>query len=294
MVHTCWLCSFLQGLGKTVEVIAITLSHRIPAAEALVAQSVTGVLAQSRGGAAGMERSLKATLIIAPHSILQQWRHEIARHAPGLTVEVYAGLHEVTSTDESGLVRLENLFKMNGNEDFAAAERREEERRKRLLAMSRADVVLTTYQVLRKEVHYAADFGGQGQRTLRHAKRYAVPTCPLLACSWWRVVLDEAQMVEGTTTATAKMALSIRARHRWCVTGTPIGGRGVDDLHGLLLFLRHEPLCRSFWFKNALLATLAVSPAHGLEMLSAAIKPLMWRSSKLHVKAELNIPPMVR
>ena len=46
-------------------------------------------------------------------------------------------------------------------------------------------------------------------------------------------------MVESTTAATAQMALRIRARHRWCVTGTPVGARGVDDLHGLLLFLRH-------------------------------------------------------
>jgi hypothetical protein len=35
------------------------------------------------------------------------------------------------------------------------------------------------------------------------------------------------------------MALRLRTRHRWCVTGTPVGARGADDLHGLLVFLRH-------------------------------------------------------
>ena len=40
--------------------------------------------------------------------------------------------------------------------------RREALNRKRLVDLSRADVVLTTYQALRKEVHYAADYGVSG------------------------------------------------------------------------------------------------------------------------------------
>ena len=175
-------------------------------------------------------------------------------------------------------------------------QRRENARQKRLLDISQADVVLTTYQVLRREVHYAGDFGERCGRVLRHAKRYAVPTCPLLACGWWRVVLDEAQMVEGTTTATATMALRLRARHRWCVTGTPIGGRGVEDLHGLLLFLRSEPFATLFWWRRVLLAAINdPSPAvqqHGLTLLTNAIQPIMWRSSKARVQSELGIPPM--
>ena len=238
------------------------------------------------------ERCLKGTLIIAPHSILQQWRDEITRHAPALKVEVYSGLHSVTTFDEKGYAKTEDLTKMKATDDFAAEERRETARQERLLALTKADIVLTTYQALRREVHYASDFTGGGTRALRFEKVYRVPTCPMLTFAWHRVVLDEAQMVESTTAAVATMALRIRARYRWCVTGTPVGARGVQDLHGLLVFLRHEPFSHAFWWDKMLMHTVAHSPRQGMELLKNTLRPIMWRNSKAHVKSELGIPPM--
>jgi hypothetical protein len=240
------------------------------------------------------ERCLRGTLIIAPHSILQQWRDEIARHAPSLAVEVYSGLHSLTSFDEKGYARTEDLSKMKATDDVAAEQQREEKRQARLLDLTKADIVLTTYQALRREVHYASDFTGGGShvRSLRYAKKYSVPTCPLLSFGWHRVVLDEAQMVESSTAAVAKMARRIRARHRWCVTGTPIGSRGVQDLFGLLVFLRHEPFSRAFWWDKTLMR--AVAQSQGMELLRSTMRPIMWRNSKAHVKGELAIPPMTQ
>ncbi|CAN0150457.1 unnamed protein product, partial [Ectocarpus sp. 12 AP-2014] len=89
------------------------------------------------------------------------------------------------------------------------------------------DVVLTTFEVLRAEVHHAESrFAGAlgdggsavavGRPSLRRKKRrYRVIPSPLPALKWWRVVVDEAHMVESTTQETAKMALKIPATHRY-------------------------------------------------------------------------------
>ena len=68
---------------------------------------------------------------------------------------------------------------------------------------------------------------------------------------WWRVCLDEAQMVENVTARAAEMALTLRATHRWCISGTPIQ-RGLDDLYGLVRFLGAEPFDDYFWWATVL------------------------------------------
>lgn len=102
-----------------------------------------------------------------------------------------------------------------------------------------ADVVITTYDVLQAQLHCAP--GGAGKYSFRQEKRYALPASPLLQLHWHRVVLDEAQYVKSSTCGPARMAARVSATHRWAVSGTPIGDRGLLDLYGLLLFLRLEP-----------------------------------------------------
>ena len=75
-----------------------------------------------------------------------------------------------------------------------------------------------------------------------------IPT-PLTRLCWWRVCLDEAQMVETSTAKAAEMAGKLAARHRWCITGTPLS-RGLEDLYGLMYFLRAAPLNQSFWWNR--------------------------------------------
>lgn len=58
---------------------------------------------------------------------------------------------------------------------------------------------------------------------------------------WWRVALDEAQMVGVGFSAVAVMACRLSSVHRWCVTGTPIGTGGLDDIQGLLKVLQLAP-----------------------------------------------------
>lgn len=58
-------------------------------------------------------------------------------------------------------------------------------------------------------------------------------------------------MVESNTAAAAEMALRLPSIHRWCITGTPIQRR-LDDLYGLLKFLKLNPFDVSRWWIEVL------------------------------------------
>ena len=86
------------------------------------------------------------------------------------------------------------------------------------------------------------------QNFISHSCLQVIPT-PLTRLHWWRVCLDEAQMVETSTAKAALMASRLSARHRWCITGTPLS-RGLEDLYGLFFFLRAAPLHEKFWWSR--------------------------------------------
>ena len=103
------------------------------------------------------------------------------------------------------------------------------------------DVVLTTYSVLSREIHFA---NTAPNRNLRHGKKHPARKSPLVQISWWRVCLDEAQMVESGVSQAATVARLIPRVNAWAVSGTPLR-KDVQDLLGLLIFLRYEPFCNS-------------------------------------------------
>ena len=196
-----------------------------------------------------------ATLIITPPLILEQWKDELLRHAPALKVFHYTGIN-------GSKMRSPELVEM----------------------MLTQDVVLTTYNVIAKEVHYVAE---RPDRNLRNSKtRKEPPKSPLTQISWWRVCLDEAQMVEGGISAAATVAQRIPRSNAWAVTGTPLR-KGHRDLFGLLLFLRFEPWCRSLRLWDRLVT-------YYRPFFREMLGEIAMRHSKDFVREDLRLPPQNR
>ena len=232
-----------MGLGKTVEVISLILSHRRkdqPRPE----------------GSPGSLRDCGATLIVAPISILQQWENEIRMRAPELKVMIYKGV-KATTKKTSG-----------------------EEMIDRLLSQ---DVVLVTYPVLSREIHFAAEVP---DRNFRQAKQYERKTSPLVKLHWWRVVLDECQMVESGVNQAARVVNQIPRRNAWAVSGTPVK-KDANDLFGLLTFLRLAPYCWSTKLWRGLIEDYR-------DVSRQLFRKIALRHSKEQVKKDIQLPPQKR
>lgn len=196
-----------------------------------------------------------ATIIVSPNAIKTQWFNEISKHISStLKVLLYPGLH-------SGLW----ISPMQ---------------------LAQYDIVLTDYSILTHEIHHTPR--NATDREMRFEQRYMRPSSPLLMVNWWRVCLDEAQMVESSTSQVAEMVRELPAVNRWAVTGTPIQ-RSIDDLAPLLKFIGFKEACQpgDAWqtVSNSFLLN------HKAEPLLELLQQSMWRTCKSKVEHELGIPP---
>ncbi|KAG0727378.1 E3 ubiquitin-protein ligase SHPRH [Chionoecetes opilio] len=154
--------------------------------------------------------------------------------------------------------------------------------------LARFNIVITTYETLSRELNYVdlPHSNSQAGRRFRHPKRFMATPSPLPCVEWWRVCLDEAQMVECTTNKTAEMALRLAAVNRWCVTGTPVQ-KTVNELQGLLMFLGVDPYCVPRWWGRCLYTPYC----RGVKApLHTTLARHMWRNSKKDVITQINIP----
>lgn len=192
------------------------------------------------------------TLIISPPSILDQWISELHSHAPRLKVLQYKGIkHSEENVEET---------------------------------LRKQDVVVTTYNVLASEIHHADE---KPNRDFRYKKKYQPRASPLMKILWWRVCLDEAQMIESSVSNAAIVARRIPRCNSWAVTGTPLK-KDLKDLLGLLIFLRFEPFCdRAVWKELC-------RSAHGPSIFSEIFGEIAMRHTKAQVRQELQLPSQKR
>lgn len=204
--------------------------------------------------AAGLVKTA-ATLIVTPESLRQQWITEIATHAPNLRVMHYQGCRKLEEEDESNVV-----------DELAGY-----------------DVVITTYSTLSQELHFARD---PPERSRRYERAYRRPKSPLVQILWWRVCLDEAQMIESGVSQAASVARVLPRVNAWGITGTPVKD-DVKDLLGLLLFLRYHPYCSATQVWTALVT-------HHKSQFQKLFNSIALRHTKAQVRHEILLPPQKR
>jgi superfamily II DNA or RNA helicase len=172
----------------------------------------------------------RPSLVVVPRSLLFNWREEAARFAPNLSIVEYFG------RDRSAGDRLEN-----------------------------ADIVLTTYGVVRGDIH------------------------ELSAIEFDYVILDEATAIKTSSSATAKAARLLRGAHRLALTGTPIENH-VGELWSLFEFLNPGMLGSATWFRQVSSVRRDISASES-DLIRRAIRPFVLRRTKAEVATEL--PPRV-
>src|SRR5205807_3017987 len=120
----------------------------------------------------------RPALIVAPTSLVANWRREALRFTPDLKVLILHGA----------------------------------DRKARFGEIAGHDLVLTTYPLLTRD----------------HQVLHAEP--------WHMLVLDEAQTIKNPDAATTRAVREIEARHRLCLTGTPLENH-LGELWSLFTFL---------------------------------------------------------
>ncbi|KAK7412300.1 hypothetical protein VNO78_03753 [Psophocarpus tetragonolobus] len=309
-----------QGLGKTVSTIALILKERPPVLNkcnnALKSELETlnldadddhlpenGVMKNESNTCQDMSsrnpnknmgllvhakgRPSAGTLIVCPTSVLRQWADELHNKVTckaNLSVLVYHGSNRTKDPYD----------------------------------LAKYDVVLTTYSIVSMEVPkqplvdkddeekgtYDDDHAvsskkrkcppssKSGKKGLDSAMLEAVAR-PLAKVAWFRVVLDEAQSIKNHRTQVARACWGLRAKRRWCLSGTPIQN-AIDDLYSYFRFLRYDPYAVYTSFCSTIKIPISRNPSKGYRKLQAVLKTIMLRRTKgtlLDGEPIISLPP---
>lgn len=163
----------------------------------------------------------RLTLVVTPMSLLAQWQSETKKASKPNTCDVlvYYG---------SEIAELHSFLNTNQN---------------------RKKVLLTSYGVLVSEHRALQEFRLKQDQKFVHSlwKGKNSKLIGLFGVEFGRMVLDEAHTIKNRSTKTAKACYDIRAKKKWCLTGTPVVNR-LEDLYSLIRFLEIDPWQNfSFW-----------------------------------------------
>eukprot|EP00656_Telonema_subtile_P004343 TRINITY_DN11970_c0_g1_i2.p2 TRINITY_DN11970_c0_g1~~TRINITY_DN11970_c0_g1_i2.p2 ORF type:complete len:654 (+),score=111.41 TRINITY_DN11970_c0_g1_i2:1784-3745(+) len=108
----------------------------------------------------------------------------------------------------------------------------------------------------------------------------------LLQVHFRRVIVDEGHNLRNWTSPFSQFCADIHCSARWCVTGTPIPGRKLEDLYGLFKFLRHPIFEDHGVFCTAVVKPFATKELNALDTLRNTLSSICIR----HTKADIQLP----
>ncbi|KAF3779367.1 Helicase-like transcription factor [Nymphaea thermarum] len=192
--------------------------------------------------------------------------------------------------------------------------------------LAKYDVVLTTYSIVSMEVPkqplfdeddvdqnaqekygLSSDFSGDKKRKkiedknkkMKKSKKHpdgslaGQEISPLARVRWFRVVLDEAQTIKNYRTQVARACCGLRAKRRWCLSGTPIQN-AIDDLYSYFRFLRYDPYSAYNSFCTAIKYPISRNSSNGYKKLQAVLGTMLLRRTKgsfIDGQPIINLPP---
>ncbi|KAG8951777.1 DNA helicase rad5 [Tulasnella sp. 419] len=234
-----------MGMGKTIQISALIHTNSQPedsdpenvkkpskAKQATLGFKNKPSTSTSKGSSSGPA----ATLIVAPLSLLAQWKAELERSSKDECLKIF--IYHGTSRGD-----VERLVDPTGDDPV--------------------NVVIISYGTLASE----------------HTKTLRGGESPLYEVEWLRVVLDEAHFIKSRHTKTAKSCYALRARRRWCLTGTPIVNR-LEDLHSLLHFLKDEPWADFAFFKSCITTPFLNQDPKCLQVVQVVLESILLRREK--------------
>ncbi|CAM0883343.1 unnamed protein product [Alopecurus aequalis] len=232
-------------------------------------------------------RPAAGTLVVCPTSVLRQWAEELRSKVTSkanLSFLIYHGSNRTKDPNE----------------------------------LTKYDVVLTTYSIVSMEVpkqtspdsddeekgrpdRYGVFVSDSKKRKASSSKKSkkatkeksCLPERPLAKVAWFRVILDEAQSIKNYRTNVAGACWGLRAKRRWCLSGTPIQN-AVEDLFSYFKFLRYEPYCSHKQFCTLIKMPISRNPITGYRKLQVVLKTVMLRRTKatlLDGKPIISLPP---
>ncbi|KAL9605751.1 MAG: hypothetical protein Q9179_001060 [Wetmoreana sp. 5 TL-2023] len=155
----------------------------------------------------------KTTLIVCTASLVLQWEQEIRKHTR-------EGVFPIVARHHAGL-------RVSGSTGAH-------------LLMGQADIIITTYDEVRKSY---PNFKPPQHIVLPEAKRawweeqFEKQRDVLHRVHWYRIILDEAQAIKNRDSQTSIACRGLMARHRWAVSATPILNC-IEELYPYFKLLR--------------------------------------------------------